>query len=221
MISDYQKKFGFTGVVVSHEIPDIFNISQRIAMLNDGRILFEGSPAEIQQSSDPDIRNFIYGVEDRKGYHDGKSHQPYVEQRFLQEMVRLQNHHIAFSLALFTFENFDKISEHAEHIAGQTAIENLAQNIRRRIAITDSCSRFGLNKIVLLLSNAGRDLVHAFCDSLARELQGKDLIDIKPNPEFCFSISVGFAQATQGSSLEKLLEAAESGSTPFYQFKIC
>ena len=42
MISDYQKKFGFTGVVVSHEIPDIFYISQRIAMLNEGRILFRG-----------------------------------------------------------------------------------------------------------------------------------------------------------------------------------
>ena len=28
MISDYQKRFGFTGVVVSHEIPDIFYISQ-------------------------------------------------------------------------------------------------------------------------------------------------------------------------------------------------
>jgi phospholipid/cholesterol/gamma-HCH transport system ATP-binding protein len=44
MISDYQKQFGFTGVVVSHEIPDIFYISQRVAMLEEGRIVFEGSP---------------------------------------------------------------------------------------------------------------------------------------------------------------------------------
>ncbi|MGD8365719.1 MAG: ATP-binding cassette domain-containing protein, partial [Desulfobacterales bacterium] len=47
MIADYQKRFGFTGVIVSHEIPDIFYISQRIAMLEDGRILFEGTPEEI------------------------------------------------------------------------------------------------------------------------------------------------------------------------------
>jgi phospholipid/cholesterol/gamma-HCH transport system ATP-binding protein len=216
MISDYQKKFGFTGVVVSHEIPDIFYISQRIAMLNDGRILFEGSPDEIQRTTVPEIRNFIYGYEDRKGDHTDKRHQPYVERRFLQEMVRLQNHHIAFSLVLFTFGNIDKVCEHADHIAGHTVIENLTLEIRRKITITDSCSRFGLNKIVLLISNADISRACAFCESLASEIQGKDITGFKPNPEFCFSISVGFAQATKDSSLETLLETAESSSNPFY-----
>jgi len=207
--------------VVSHEIPDIFYISQRIAMLNDGRILFEGSPDEIQRTGVPEIRNFIYGYEDGQDAHTGKRRQPYVERRFLQEMVRLLNHRIAFSLVLFEFENIDKIHEHAEHIAGQTVMENLAQKIRRKIAITDSCSRYGLNKIVLLISNADRAQAHAFCETLASEIQGKDLIDLKPNPEFCFSISVGFAQATQDSSLETLLETADSSSNPFYKFKVC
>ena len=221
MISDYQKKFGFTGVVVSHEIPDIFYISQRIAMLNDGRILFEGGPDEIQRSAVPEIRNFIYGYEERQGAHAGRSHQPYVERRFLQEMVRLQNHQINFSLVLFSLDNIDKIYEHAEQIASQTIIESLARRIRGKIAITDSCSRFGLNQIVLMISNADRAQAHAFCESLASEIQGKDLMGLKPNPEFCFSISVGFAQATRASSLETLLETAESSSNLFYQFKVC
>ena len=220
MISDYQKKFGFTGVVVSHEIPDIFYISQRIAMLNDGRILFEGSPIEIQRTAVPEIRNFIYGYEDGQDAQTKKGRQPYVERRFLQETVRLLNHNIAFSLVIFTFEDIDKIYEHAEHIAGQTVMENLALVIRQKIAITDSCSRFGLNKIVLLLSNAERAHAHAFCESLASEIQGKDFLALKPNSEFCFSISVGFAQATQDSSLETLLENAESSSNPFYKFKV-
>jgi phospholipid/cholesterol/gamma-HCH transport system ATP-binding protein len=221
MISDYQKKFGFTGVVVSHEIPDIFYISQRIAMLNDGKILFEGSPEEIQRTTVPEIRNFIYGYENGKGSPADKHRQPYVERRFLQEMVRLQKHNIEFSLIIFTFENIDKIHEHAEHIAGQTLIENLALKIRRKIAITDSCSRFGLDKIVLLISNADRAHAHAFCESLASEIQDMDLIGLKPNPEFCFSIRVGFAQAAQDSSLETLMETAESSSNPFYKFNVC
>jgi phospholipid/cholesterol/gamma-HCH transport system ATP-binding protein len=62
MISDYQQKFGFTGVVVSHDIPDIFHISQRVAMLDEGRILFEGSPAELAQASDPAVKEFIQGL---------------------------------------------------------------------------------------------------------------------------------------------------------------
>lgn len=62
MISDYQRKFGFTGVVVSHEIPDVFSISQRIAMLNEGEIIFEGSAEEILEDPDPAIREFIHGT---------------------------------------------------------------------------------------------------------------------------------------------------------------
>lgn len=63
MISEYQKVFGFTGVMVSHEIPDVFYISQRIAMLDRGRILFQGSPEEIQSCTDPSVRQFIRGQE--------------------------------------------------------------------------------------------------------------------------------------------------------------
>ena len=63
MIAEYQKTFGFTGVMVSHEIPDVFYICQRIAMLDRGRIVFEGSPREIQDSAEPVIRQFIRGQE--------------------------------------------------------------------------------------------------------------------------------------------------------------
>jgi len=61
MIAEYQKTFGFTGVMVSHEIPDVFYISQRIAMLDQGRIVFQGSCEEIQNSTEPVIRQFIRG----------------------------------------------------------------------------------------------------------------------------------------------------------------
>ena len=52
MIVDFQKKFGFTAVMISHEVPDIFYFSQRIVMLDEGKIRFEGSPEELQRCSD-------------------------------------------------------------------------------------------------------------------------------------------------------------------------
>jgi phospholipid/cholesterol/gamma-HCH transport system ATP-binding protein len=60
MISDYQKRFGFTGVVVSHEIPDVFAISQRLAMLSDGEIIFEGKPDDITTLEDHRIQTFLH-----------------------------------------------------------------------------------------------------------------------------------------------------------------
>ncbi len=64
MIKEYQERFGFTAVVVSHEIPEIFEIAQRVAMLDKGRIVFQGSPEQIKESTIDEVRSFINGIEE-------------------------------------------------------------------------------------------------------------------------------------------------------------
>jgi phospholipid/cholesterol/gamma-HCH transport system ATP-binding protein len=61
LIKDTHAKFGFTAVIVSHEIPEIFDVAQNVAMLFRGRILQHGSTDEIINSTDPAIRQFISG----------------------------------------------------------------------------------------------------------------------------------------------------------------
>jgi phospholipid/cholesterol/gamma-HCH transport system ATP-binding protein len=61
LIVSLHRKFGFTAVMVSHEIPEIFQIAQRVAVLHEGRIRAVGTPEEIQGSSDPVVRRFIHG----------------------------------------------------------------------------------------------------------------------------------------------------------------
>ncbi len=61
LIKETQKKFGFTAVIVSHDIPDIFDIAHHIAMLYHGQILQFGTPEEIQSSDHPVVRQFISG----------------------------------------------------------------------------------------------------------------------------------------------------------------
>jgi phospholipid/cholesterol/gamma-HCH transport system ATP-binding protein len=38
MIAQYQRQFGFTAVLISHDVPDVFFISNRILALNQGKI---------------------------------------------------------------------------------------------------------------------------------------------------------------------------------------
>ncbi|MBH0188223.1 MAG: ABC transporter ATP-binding protein [Nitrospira sp.] len=59
LITGMQRKFGFTGVMVSHEIPEIFAISDYVAMLKRGKIAAMAEPVEFQQTSDPEIKEFI------------------------------------------------------------------------------------------------------------------------------------------------------------------
>ena len=221
MISNYQKKFGFTGILVSHEIPDVFYISQRIAMLDQGKIVFEGGPNELQRLPDPEIQKFVRGMERKNEDLTGIAHQPIVEKRFQQEMARLQNHRIDFSIILFTFDNLDEINHHIGYIAGQTAMKNFVTLIDPYLGITDSCSRCGLNRLVVMLSNTNTEGARQFCERLSTEIRGKDLIDIQPYPGFCLEIRTGFAQASSNTSLDELLQAAESSMNTFYEFKIC
>jgi len=61
LVVGLHRKFGFTAVMVSHEIPEIFQIAHRVAVLHEGRIHAVGSPEEIQNSVDPVVRRFIHG----------------------------------------------------------------------------------------------------------------------------------------------------------------
>jgi phospholipid/cholesterol/gamma-HCH transport system ATP-binding protein len=53
MIAQYQKKFGFTAVLVSHDIPDVYYISNRILVLYDRTVVFEGAPAGLEKFDHP------------------------------------------------------------------------------------------------------------------------------------------------------------------------
>lgn len=61
LIAETQRKFGFTAVMVSHDIPDIFEVAHRVAMLYRGEILQCGTPEEIRTSDHPVVRQFISG----------------------------------------------------------------------------------------------------------------------------------------------------------------
>jgi len=61
LIVELHRKFRFTAVMVSHEIPEIFGIADRVAMLHEGRIVETGAAAAIQSSQNPVVKQFIQG----------------------------------------------------------------------------------------------------------------------------------------------------------------
>ncbi len=63
MIKEYQEKFGFTAIIVSHDIPQIFDVAQRIAMLDEGVIVIEGTKKEILGSHSHIVNAFLRGDE--------------------------------------------------------------------------------------------------------------------------------------------------------------
>lgn len=61
LIAATRQRFGFSGIIVSHEIPEVFGFVQKVAILHEGVICFVGTPKELFESGDVFVRDFIRG----------------------------------------------------------------------------------------------------------------------------------------------------------------
>ncbi len=61
LIMKLQRELNVTSVVVSHDIRSVFRMATRVAVLNERRIGFFGTPEEMAASDDPYIRDFLGG----------------------------------------------------------------------------------------------------------------------------------------------------------------
>lgn len=58
MIARYQRQFGFTAVIVTHDMQEALVASDRIALLDKGRMQFQGPPSEFTRSTDSMVVEF-------------------------------------------------------------------------------------------------------------------------------------------------------------------
>jgi phospholipid/cholesterol/gamma-HCH transport system ATP-binding protein len=59
LIRDLQRRFGLSGVVVTHDLHCAFYVADRIAFLHEGKIAFAGTPEETRHTSHPMLREFL------------------------------------------------------------------------------------------------------------------------------------------------------------------
>ncbi len=60
VIMRLKKEVNLTTVIVSHDLNFAFHLSDRVAMINEGRIIEVGTPSEIKKSENPAIKKFLY-----------------------------------------------------------------------------------------------------------------------------------------------------------------
>ncbi|NUM34710.1 MAG: ABC transporter ATP-binding protein [Candidatus Brocadiae bacterium] len=61
LILSLQKKLNVTSICVTHDMNSAYMIADSIGMLYEGKIIEEGSPQEIKNSSNPIVQQFIQG----------------------------------------------------------------------------------------------------------------------------------------------------------------
>lgn len=220
MISEYQSKFGFTVMLVSHEIPDVFLITQKLAMLDEGKIIFEGPPEDLQNIDNPMIQEFITGLQHPLDELTGMGTMTEGKQKYMEAMARLTESRAVFSIIVLTLESIDDINETAGHVKGQLILKNFSTEVQRHIRKIDSCSRRGLKELMIVRQDAGAEDARQFCFRLAKELRTERIVDgVIPDPRE-LNVSAGFSEAPLGASFDAVLADAESRESTFLEFKI-
>jgi phospholipid/cholesterol/gamma-HCH transport system ATP-binding protein len=58
MITHFQRRFGFTALVITHDVPEALEAADQVAVLDGGRIHFQGAPEQFRLSTDPVVVSF-------------------------------------------------------------------------------------------------------------------------------------------------------------------
>lgn len=62
LIRSLHDKLKVTSLVVTHDMRSAYHIADKIAMMYKGKIIVEGTPAQIQSATDPVVHQFINGL---------------------------------------------------------------------------------------------------------------------------------------------------------------
>jgi len=80
LIDACHQRLQFSGIMVTHEVPKIFEIVNKVVMLHEGRVIFAGTPEEILSSEDERVKNFVAaGAE--WSTHDASGRSPQLDRR--------------------------------------------------------------------------------------------------------------------------------------------
>jgi len=61
LILKLQRELKVTSVVVTHDMQSAFKVADRIVMLNEGKLIFDGTPEQIRSTDNPVVKRFVLG----------------------------------------------------------------------------------------------------------------------------------------------------------------
>jgi phospholipid/cholesterol/gamma-HCH transport system ATP-binding protein len=64
LIRKFNDALGATSIVVTHDVQEALELVDYVYYVSDGRIVAQGTPDEMRRSTDPLVRQFVYGEED-------------------------------------------------------------------------------------------------------------------------------------------------------------
>lgn len=217
MISHYRRKFGFTAVMVSHDIPDVFFVSDRMIILWDGTVGFEGTYEEAVNLKLPMIDEFLSSLE---GFQD--------ELTGLLSREAFRVHYTAMlggtatmaavSAALFSVQ-LNLVHETLGPQVSVEVLKALGEYTNKRFnPIGGFSARHSRDEILTIFPHTSLAAARQLVDDFAQELKAEAIHRIenialaKIGPEACFDINIraGVTDVSPTDAIDQIIEKARA-----------
>ncbi len=218
MIAQYQRKFGFTAIVVSHEIPDVYFISNRILALYGHDIVFQGTPEELENFDHPFKDEVIHSLEGLQKELTGLHSRRQFKLQYHGQMKR-RSLRDTYCVAVFKLESLDAIIAGMGHESAQEAIQSMGVYIDKHFgAIGGFSTRRSINEFVTVFPYSELNEAEDMMEDFIKDFQEHGIREIwagareKAAPGTCvdFTILAGLAQGQPIAEIETIIASAES-----------
>ncbi len=227
MIAEYKMKFGFTAVLISHDIPDVFFISNRILALYDKKIVFQGTPEAFEKLEHPFYDEIIASIENLQDELTGLHSKRQFKVRYQTDLAR-KNGHRHFVVVIFTLEDLDSIIDNLGHTATQNGIRTMGAYINKHFgAVGGFSTRRSIDQFSTVLPFSDLDEAQRILENFTIDFRQNGLLSIENaarevNPAvrcFEFSISAGLARGNPNVELDSIMAFADFNREPIAQFQ--
>jgi phospholipid/cholesterol/gamma-HCH transport system ATP-binding protein len=214
MIAEYHRRFGFTAVMISHEIPDVFFVSNRILVLYEGKIIFQGTPEEMERFDHPAREEFINSLEGLEDELTGLYSRRHFKLRYQAQLSR-KHANQGFTVVAFRVDNLDLLSQNMGHEVAQEVLKNLGNYLNEHLSPVGGFSaRTSKGEVQTVLPFSDRDEAQQILDHMSSELQEVGLCEIQTGiaPDRCFEFSIlaGLAEGQSEDEIDRVFEKAAS-----------
>jgi phospholipid/cholesterol/gamma-HCH transport system ATP-binding protein len=216
MIAHYRKKFGFTAILISHDIPDVFFISDRILLLWEGKIAFSGSYEEFSRLRHPMIDEFIMSIEGLRDELTGLLSKEMLKSRYAMTLGsgRVDT---SVTAVLFSF-NLNFLSDLFRPQAAIEILKSIGENLNNYFGPLGGFSaRHSREEILTILPHLELEEAGELVNDFAQRLEKKSLPEIqelirdKIEAKGCFEIFVnaGITEGSTSDEIEQIIKMAD------------
>ncbi|SLM28118.1 ABC-type transport system involved in resistance to organic solvents, ATPase component [Desulfamplus magnetovallimortis] len=179
MISEYKNRFGFTAVIISHDIPDVLFISNRILVLHEGEIVFQGTPGEFDSFDHPYVDEFVHSLETFRDHMPGLYSRRNFQLRYNSVLGRKSDQD-AYVVAIFSISGFRELCEKIGHATAHELVKELGAIISRHFdAVGGFSTRQRRSRFMTVLPFSNIEESRQMLDDFANELREKGFEYVK------------------------------------------